>query len=153
MSSKMMPLLLRATFSALVHLWINKQAQYNDLTGAFPFMSLAGNAWFLIVYHYETNAILALTIANLEGNTIFEGCKKQFEFLENKGHKIRLNVMDNQSSCQRKQFFAKNKCNLLLVKPHNHHVNAAKRAIQTFKEHFISALARTDSEFPLQLWD
>jgi hypothetical protein len=32
-------------------------------------------------------------------------------------------------------------------------VNAAERAIQTFKDHFISALATTDSKFPLQLWD
>jgi hypothetical protein len=32
-------------------------------------------------------------------------------------------------------------------------MNAAKRAIQTFKDHFISALATTNSEFPLQLWD
>jgi hypothetical protein len=41
----------------------------------------------------------------------------------------------------------------MLVEPHNHRVNAAERAIQTFKDHFISALATTDSEFPLQLWD
>jgi hypothetical protein len=27
------------------------------------------------------------------------------------------------------------------------------RAIQTFKDHFVSALATTDSKFPLQLWD
>jgi hypothetical protein len=25
--------------------------------------------------------------------------------------------------------------------------------MQTFKDHFVSALATTDSEFPLQLWD
>jgi hypothetical protein len=41
----------------------------------------------------------------------------------------------------------------MLVKPHNHRVNAAERAIQMFKVHFISALATTDSMFPLQLWD
>ena len=41
----------------------------------------------------------------------------------------------------------------LLVEPHNHRVNAAKQAIQTLKAHFISALATTDSNFPLQLWD
>jgi hypothetical protein len=44
-------------------------------------------------------------------------------------------------------------CNLLLVKPHNRCINAAKRTIQMFKDHFISALATTDSKFPLQLWD
>ncbi len=40
-----------------------------------------------------------------------------------------------------------------LVEPHNHRVNAAERAIQTFKDAFIATLATTDSEFPLQLWD
>ena len=45
------------------------------------------------------------------------------------------------------------KCDIMLVEPHNHRVNAAERAIQTFKAHFISALATTDSDFPLQLWD
>jgi hypothetical protein len=42
---------------------------------------------------------------------------------------------------------------LQLVEPHNHRVNAAEHAIQTFKDAFIAALATTDSEFPLQLWD
>ncbi len=41
----------------------------------------------------------------------------------------------------------------MLVEPHNHCINAAERAIQTFKDHFVSALATTDSNFPLQLWD
>ncbi len=35
---------------------------YSNLTGMFPFMSLEGNVCFLVVYHYETNAILALPI-------------------------------------------------------------------------------------------
>jgi hypothetical protein len=39
------------------------------------------------------------------------------------------------------------------VEPHNHQVNAAERAIQTFKDAFIAALTMTDSNFPLQLWD
>ena len=61
--------------------------------------------------------------------------------------------MDNQCTKQIKKFLTANNCNLLLVEPHNHCVNAAKCAIQTFKDHFISALAMTDSKFPLQLWD
>ncbi len=40
-----------------------------------------------------------------------------------------------------------------LVEPHNHCVNAAKWAIQRFKDLFISALAMADSDFPPQLWD
>ena len=61
--------------------------------------------------------------------------------------------MDNQASKQIKTFLTAHECDLLLVEPHNHRVNAAERTIQTFKDHFVSALATTDSEFPLQLWD
>jgi hypothetical protein len=42
---------------------------------------------------------------------------------------------------------------LQLVEPHNYCVNVAERAIQTFKDVFIAALATTDSNFSLQLWD
>ncbi len=40
-----------------------------------------------------------------------------------------------------------------MVKPNNHRFDAAEQAIQTCKDAFIVALATTDSEFPLQLWD
>ncbi len=40
-----------------------------------------------------------------------------------------------------------------MVEPHNHSDNAAEGGIQTFKDAFIAALAMSDSEFPLQLWE
>jgi hypothetical protein len=126
---------------------------YSDLTGTFPFMSLEGNVWFLIVYHYKSNAIWALPIANFADETILAAFQQQFELLESQGHKIKLNVMNNQASRAIKKYLTKQQCNDLLVEPNNHQVNAAERAIQTFKAHFISALAMTDSNFPLQLWD
>jgi hypothetical protein len=96
--------------------------------------------------HYATDI-------RVHDDTIFTAYKTQFEFSESKGHKVRLNVIDNQCTKQIKKFLTANNCNLLLVEPHNPHINVAKRVIQTFKAHFISALATTDSEFPLQLWD
>jgi hypothetical protein len=71
---------------------------YNDLTGSFPYMSLEGNICFLVVYHYEMNTILALPISGFSDETIFAAYKQQYELLESKGFKIRLNVMDNQAS-------------------------------------------------------
>jgi hypothetical protein len=53
----------------------------NDLTGAFPFMSLEGNVCFLIVYHYESNAILALLITGFSNNIIFAAYQQQFNLL------------------------------------------------------------------------
>jgi len=116
-------------------------------------MSLEGNVCYLIVYHYESNAILGLPISGFDDNTVFAAYKTQFEFLESKGYKIKLNVMVNQCTKQIKKFLTEKDCELMLVEPHNHRVNAAERAIQMFKDHFISTLAMTDSEFPLQLWN
>ena len=38
------------------------------------------------------------------------------------------------------------------MESHNHCINAAEQAIQTFKNHFIAGLATVDVTFPLQLW-
>jgi hypothetical protein len=58
---------------------------YNNLMGPFPFMSLKGNICFLIVYHYKTNAILALPIKGFSNHIIFAANKQQFNLLESKG--------------------------------------------------------------------
>jgi hypothetical protein len=76
-----------------------------------------------------------------------------FDELARKGFKPKLNEMDNQATKHIKQFFTEEECKLQLAKQHNLRINTAERAIQTFKDAFISALATTDHGFPLQLWD
>jgi hypothetical protein len=126
---------------------------YHDLTGSFPFMSLDGSVCFFVLYHYKSNCILGTPIAELDDKSIFEAYKTRFEELKLKGFKPKLNVMNNQATKHIKKFLTENECKLHLVEPHNHQVNAAEHAIQTFKDAFIAALAMTDSNFPLQLWD
>jgi hypothetical protein len=107
----------------------------------------------LLLYHYESNSILATPIVGLDDVSIFQAYKQQFEMLKTKGFKPKLNIMDNQATKHIKKYLTKNESKLQLVEPHNHCVNAAEQAIQTFKDAFISALATTDSNFLLQLWD
>eukprot|EP00957_Ditylum_brightwellii_P044649 3384943-Ditylum_brightwellii.AAC.1 len=47
----------------------------------------------------------------------------------------------------------KEKIKLQLAPPHVHRTNAAERAIQTFKDHFIAGLCNVHPQFPSQLWD
>jgi hypothetical protein len=126
---------------------------YNDLTGIFLFILFKGNVCFLLVYHYESKTILALPILGFSNDVIFTAYKQQYKLLESKGFVIKVNVMKNQTSNVIRQYLTLKQCDLMLVEPSNHRVNAAKRAIQMFKDHFVSALATTDSKFPLQLWD
>jgi hypothetical protein len=131
----------------------NSGILYHDLTGSSPFMSFDSSVCFFVLYHYESNAILATPIAGLDDVSIYNAYKKCFEDLTAKGFKPKLNVMDNEATRHIKKILTENDCKLQIVKPHNHRVNAAKRTIQTFKGAFIAALATTDSDFPLQLWD
>jgi hypothetical protein len=39
-----------------------------------------------------------------------------------------------------------------LASPHDHRLNPAERAIQTFKNHLISILHGCDNKFPARLW-
>jgi hypothetical protein len=61
--------------------------------------------------------------------------------------------MDNECSVAVKKYIQSKTINIQLVPPHNHRVNAAKHAIPTFKEHFVTTLATIDMLCPLQLWD
>jgi hypothetical protein len=67
---------------------------YNDCTGEFPFTSLDGNVCFFVMYHYETNAILATPIPGLDSSNILAAYKQNFEYLKAKRFTQKLNVMD-----------------------------------------------------------
>ena len=49
---------------------------YHDMTGNFPIMSLDGNVFYFIMYHYESNSILATAIDGLDDKTIFAAYKQ-----------------------------------------------------------------------------
>ncbi len=85
--------------------------------------------------------------------SIFTAYKTYFEQFTAKGFKPKLNIMDNQATTHIKNNLTKNKCKLQVVEPHNHHVNTAKCTTQMFKAAFTAALASTDSDSPLHLWD
>lgn len=61
--------------------------------------------------------------------------------------------MDNECSQELKNALTKETIEWQLVPPNSHQANAAKRAIQTFKDHFKAGLASLDPNFPITEWD
>ncbi len=55
---------------------------YHDLTGSFPFMLYDGSVCFFVLYHYESNAILATPIAGLNDVSIFSAYAYKKYFVE-----------------------------------------------------------------------
>jgi hypothetical protein len=65
------------------------------------------------------------------------------------GYAPTLNVMDNECSKAVEAHIRTNSMDIHLDLLHNHRVNAAEHAIDTFKEHFISALTTVEKDCPL----
>ena len=89
----------------------------------------------------------------MKDTTIATTFQSIFNNLVAKGHRPLLNITNNQATAPFKAFLKTENCKWQFVEPNNHQVNAAKRAIQSFKNHFISGLAFTDANWPIQLWD
>lgn len=73
--------------------------------------------------------------------------------LTHNGHTTDLYVLDNEISAEFKTALKTKELHFQLAPPGNHHTNAAERAIQTFKNHFLSGLATCHSDFPIREWD
>ncbi|KAL7527446.1 hypothetical protein ACHAXR_001968, partial [Thalassiosira sp. AJA248-18] len=138
-------------FAALADM--NDGTMYTDLTGQFPVRSYKNMVYIFIAYVYDANAILARAMPSRDDTAMIDAFNDIINHLDDQGYKPNLNVMDNECSKAVEKFIKKQNITIQLVAPHNHRVNAAERAIRTFKEHFIAALATIDKKCPLQLWD
>ena len=125
---------------------------YSDLTGRFPITSNRGAQYIFVLYDYDSNAILVEAIKSRQADEILKAYTKLSTRLANRGFRIRLHKLDNEASTALKEYMTKEDVEYQLVPPHIHRRNAAERAIQTFKSHFIAGLASTDPDFPMQCW-
>ena len=124
-----------------------------DITGAFPVQSFKNMQYIFVAYIYDLNPIIVRPMPNRTNASFIAAFTEVFHILQAQQYQLVLNVMDNECSKAVEKHIKKNKMKIQLVPLHNHHVNAAKCAIGTFKEHFVAALATVDMLYPLQLWD
>ena len=126
---------------------------YSDQTGRFIAPSSKGNNYLLIVYDYDSNAILTEPLPSRSSSAILHGYQAVHARLCTAGLRPKLQRLDNECSEALKQFFRTEDIDYQLVPPGMHRRNAAERAIRTFKNHFIAGLCSVDKDFPLHLWD
>ena len=106
----------------------------------------------MIAYDYESNNILVEPIISRTSLHLKDAYQKMRKLLCNRGLTPRTHVLDNECSKVLKEYTEEENETFQLVPPHLHRQNAAERAIQTFKNHFISGIVSTHKDFPLRLW-
>jgi hypothetical protein len=147
------PIKTHAVFAAIGLAEAHNGVVYTNLTGAFPVTSLSGNKYMLILYDYDSNSILVEPMESRSNYEALRAYKVLYTELTRHGLQPQLNILDNEASKAIKPAIMKAGANYQLVEPNNHCVNAAERAIRTFKNHFIAGLCSTDPRFPITLWD
>ena len=130
-----------------------KEITYSDLTGRFPHRSSRGNQYVLVIYDYDSNAILAEPIKNRQAQEITKAWNVLHSKLTMHGHVTKKYLLDNECSNDLKLALVKENLKYELAPPNMHRRNAAERAIRTFKNHFLSGLATCPPHFPITEWD
>ena len=72
--------------------------------------------------------------------------------LTTSGHQTDLCILDNEASSSLRQGLINNNIKYQLVPPQLIRLNAAERAIQTFKAHFITCFCADNPVYPAKEW-
>jgi hypothetical protein len=125
---------------------------YTDQTGAFPIVSSRGIKAVMLMYDYDSNAILIEGISSRGQSELLRAYQKLHQRLLDAGLKPQFQRLDNEASGVFKQFLRSLNIDFQLTPANMHRHNAAERAIRTWKNHFISGLSSMNPCFPLRFW-
>ena len=129
------------------------QKMYTDQTGKFPVRSYRGMQYVMVLIEMESNSILVVAgMRNRTSGEMVKAYKILIDRLKASGISPNLHVLDNECSQEYKDSIKENGMKYQLVPPHDHRRNIAEKAIQVFKDHFVTVLCGTAVNFPMQLW-
>ena len=75
-----------------------KGKTYSDQTGKFPHMSSRGNQYVVVLYDYDSNAIILEPLKSSQGKEIAAAFTTAFGRLTKHGHEVKVHVLDNECS-------------------------------------------------------
>ena len=123
-----------------------------DQTGRFPIVSQKGNSYTMVMYNYDSNAILAEGCTGRTAPGLEASYDKLYNRLTKAGIVPVMQRIDNEVSKILIELIGDKGLKYQLASPHDRRLNPAERAVQTWKNHFISNLHGCDSEFPAYKW-
>jgi hypothetical protein len=107
----------------------------------------------MVLAEVDCNAILVEPMKNRTAGKMVRAYQVLIDRLNSAGVFPKLHILDNECSDDMKKTIKSNKMDFQLVPPHDHRRNLAKKAIKTFKDHFVAILCGAYKSFPLHLWD
>jgi hypothetical protein len=126
---------------------------YTNQTGIFPVVSSKGNKYIMILYDYDSTAILTQPIKDRTAPELLRAFQIMEQELVTRGLTPKLMKLENEASKLLKTYLHQQNITFQLVPPYSHRRNASEQSIRSFKDHLIARLCFTDKSFPMHLWD
>eukprot|EP00804_Cyclotella_cryptica_P025968 CCRYP_002793-RD/>CCRYP_002793-RD protein AED:0.25 eAED:0.25 QI:0/-1/0/1/-1/1/1/0/824 len=131
-----------------------KKPMYSNQSGPFPIKSRRNHQYVMVACELDGNYIDIEPLKTRKAHYLIEGYHKIYRRWKATGVICpNWHVLDNEAPADFKQAIRENNCRVELTPADMHRRNAAERAIQTFKSHFISILAGVADDFPMHEWD
>jgi hypothetical protein len=126
---------------------------YTDQTGSFPVVSSRGVKAVMVLYDYDSNAIITEGIASRGTVELLRAYQVLLQRLHAAGLRPKVQRLDNEASgTYYKGFLTAQHIEFQLTPAGMHQRNAAERAIQTWKNHFLAGLSSVNPRFPIRFW-
>jgi hypothetical protein len=126
---------------------------YSDQTGKFPAVSSKGNRYIMVLHDVDSNLSWAEPMKNQTGGELILARNWALTRMQRQGINPKHQILNNQASDSYKDAIrASGGMSYQLVPPDDHRCNMAKKAIQTFKDHFIGVLSGCAVTMPIHLW-
>ncbi len=124
---------------------------YSDQMGCFQQVSSLGNKYIMIIHDVDSNSSWAEALKDNTGGKLILAQAQALEQMQKAGIVPKHQVLDNQVSAAYKKAIGNSDMTHELVPLDDHQCNMAKKAIQTFKDHFVGVLRDCAPTFPLHL--
>ncbi len=129
-----------------------KSLMYADQTGLIPAVSILGNKYVMILHHVDSNLSWSEAMQNQSGGKLILARAQALAWMRHRGLIPKHQILDNQASVEYKAAIEASGMTYELVPPKEHRCNMAKKAIQTFKDHFVGVLSGCTPSMPIHLW-
>jgi hypothetical protein len=105
---------------------------HSNQTGRFPITSSRGSKYIMVVYDYDSNAILTEPLTSRTKTELLQAYSKLPDYLTTRGLKPVLQRLDNEAPGRLQLYMRANSVTFQLVLPHNHRRDATEKAIGTY---------------------
>ena len=124
-----------------------------DQTGGFPVTSRWGNKYIMVLYDFDTNAILATTIKSRKADQLVKGYNELYDILKQAGIQPEIQRLDNKTLKDLINAIKEKGLKYQIASPGNHRILAVERQIRTLKTHMLAFLIGCHPSFPANCWD